>query len=579
MLGAIALNAVRLAEPQLGEHVAVIGLGLLGLLGVQMLRAAGCRVIGIDVSPDRLELARTLGATDAVLANQAAGAVAAFTGNQCVDSTIVFASSESSGPVEQAAEITRERGKLVVPGLVKLDLPRKTFFEKELRLVVPHVGGPGGGDAKYEAGGQDVPLPLVRWTEGRNLSAFLELIADKRITVAPLTTHRFTIDKALDAYEVLKGKVESGRPPIGIILAYPHESESVPVRVVHLKKETADSTEAGGIGVGLIGAGLFARGAFLPVLKKLGSLDLRGVATTSGISARHAAEKAGFAYCTTDYRELLFDRSVKAVLITTRHHLHARMVAEALEAGKHVFVEKPLALNDDELRRVLEAWRRAGDRVLMVGFNRRFAPATRYVMDHLASGLAVVHCRVNAGSVPTGSWVQDEMEGGGRIVGEVCHFIDLIHALSGGLTSSVAAVAMRENSEQLMQDTLTIALALDNGSIGSIVYAANGDKAFPRERIEVFRAGAVGTIENFRSCTVTQGGRTRRKKAFSLDRGHADELVAFFSAIRTGIQPVTMEDYAATTLATFRIQQTLREKVLVRVEPMSEFLAQPTSSA
>lgn len=517
MLGAIALNAIRLAEPQLGERVAVIGLGLLGLLGVQILRAAGCRVIGIDVSPDKLELARALGATDAVLADQAAGAVAAFTGSQGVDSTIVFAGSQSSGPVEQAAEITRERGKVIVPGLVKLDLPRKQFFEKELRLVVPRAGGPGRGDAGYEAGGHDFPMALVRWTEGRNLSAFLELLADKRVSVAALTTHRFTIDNALEAYQLLKGEVSSERPPVGIVLTYPHEPE--PARVVHVKQSTAVGAGTASIGVGLIGSGLFTRGVFLPVLKKLGSLDLRGVATASGISARHAAEKAGFAYCTTDYQELLADNSVHAVLITTRHDLHARMAADALEAGKHVFVEKPLALNEDELRRVLHAWREAGDRILMVGFNRRFAPATSYLRERIANGTAVVHCTVNAGAVPADSWVQDDAEGGGRIVGEVCHFVDLIHSLGGGLASSVSAAAMRENSDRPMYDTVTIALTLDNGSIGSIVYVANGDRAFPRERVELFRAGAVGLIENFRSYSVTQGGRTRRKKTLSLDRG------------------------------------------------------------
>ena len=422
-------------------------------------------MIGIDVLQEKLELARTLGATDAVLAGHASDAVAAFTGNHGVDSTIVFASSESSGPIEQAAAITRERGKIVVPGLVKLNLPRKTFFEKELRLVVSRAGGPGSGDARYEAGGHDVPLPLVRWTEGRNLTAFLELISDQRVSVAPLTTHRFTIDNALDAYQALKGEVESERSPIGIILTYSHASESVPARVVHLKKGTAECTEPGCIGVGLIGAGLFTKGVILPVLKKLGPFDLRGVATASGISARHAAEKAGFAYCTTDYQELLLDRTVNAVLITTRHNLHARMAVEALDAGKHVFIEKPLALNDEELSRVLDAWCRAGDRILMVGFNRRFAPATRYLMNHLASGTAMVHCRVNAGVAAASSWVQDRQEGGGRIVGEVCHFVDLIHALSGSLSSSVSAVAMRENSEQPMQDTVSIALTLDNGSI------------------------------------------------------------------------------------------------------------------
>ncbi len=578
MLGAIALNAVRLTKPQLGERVAVIGLGLLGLLGVQILRAAGCRVIGIDVSADKVELARTLGAMDAVLADQAIGAVAAFTGNQGVDSTLVFASSDSSDPVEQAAEITRERGTVVIPGLVKLELPRKTFFEKELHLVVPHAGGPGGGDSRYEGRGYDFPLPLVRWTEGRNLTAFLELVADGRVRVAPLTTHRFPIEKALDAYQLLKGEVQDERPPIGIALAYPQESQPVASRVLYLKGDARTATGDGKVGVGLIGSGLFNKGVFLPALKGLDTLDLRGVATASGTSARHAAERAGFAYCTTDYREIIADSSVHAVLITTRHDLHARMTAEALEAGKHVFVEKPLALNEEELRRVLKAWRGAGDRILMVGFNRRFAPATRYLTERLGKGTAVVHCTVNAGAVPANSWVQDEAEGGGRIVGEVCHFVDLIQALSGGLTCSVSVVAMRENSEQQMQDTVAIALELDNGSIGSIVYAANGDKAFPRERVEVFRAGAVGTIENFRSYNVTQGGKTHRKKAFSLDRGHAAELAVFFSAVRTGTQPVSVEDYAATTLATFRVQQALREKALVRVESVSEILAQAASS-
>ncbi|MBI3680405.1 MAG: bi-domain-containing oxidoreductase [Acidobacteria bacterium] len=572
MLGAIALNAVRLAEPQLGERVAVIGLGLLGLLAAQMLRAAGCRVIGIDISAEKLELARELGAMYAILPEHAVGAVADFTGKAGVDSALVFASTDSSQPLEQAADITRERGKVVVPGLVKLDLPRKTFFEKELRLIVPRAGGPGSGDPSYESRGADLPLPLVRWTEGRNLAAFVDLVADGRVRVSPLTTHRFPIHNALDAYRLLNGEVKMDRAPIGIVLTYPESVEPYESRIMRLKPRVAKAAGTDELGVGLIGAGLFTRGVLLPLLKNLKAIRLRGVAATSGASARHAAEKAGFEYCTTNYREILEDPSVDAVVITTRHDLHAQMAVEALQAGKHVFVEKPLAMNDQQLRTVLEAASQAHDRILMVGFNRRFAPATRRLIAEFGCGSSAIHCRVNAGAVSVGSWVQDPDEGGGRIVGEVCHFIDLIHGIAGGLTCSVAAAAMLEGGENPTEDTIAVVLQLDNGSIGSIVYAANGDKSFPRERIEVFSAGAVGLIENFRSYRITAGGKTRHYKRLAMDRGHVAELNAFFAGIRRGQSPVPIEDYAATTLATFRIREALSTRTTLSVESASLFL-------
>ena len=567
MLGAIALNAVRLAEPALGERVAVIGLGLLGLLAVQMLRASGCRVLGIDVAADKLELARQLGAAVTAAAQDDVAAVAReFTGGAGVDTTLIFAAADSNAPVEQAAAITREQGKVLVPGLVKLELPRKVFFEKELRLVVPRAGGPGAADPGYENRGIDLPLPFVRWTEGRNLSAFLELVADGRVRVAPLTTHRFPIERALEAYALLERKTPAERPPTGIVLTYPGATE--PARVVHLAAPKPQPSKGPTIGVGLVGAGLFTRGVFIPILRKAGGLTLRGVATASGATARHAAETAGFAYCASDYRELLNDSAIDAVLIVTRHDLHARLASEALAAGKHVFVEKPLALNEEELRAVLAAYRAASPgRILMVGFNRRFAPATQSLLAQLGSGPAVVQCSVNAGAVPASSWVQDEQEGGGRIIGEVCHFVDLVHALGGGLTASVAAVAMSEQSERPMQDTVAIMLRLDNGSIGSITYAANGDKSFPRERIEVFRGGAVGVIDNFRGYSLTRAGKTRRWKSMSLDRGHSAELQAFFDGIRRGRSPVDVEDYATTTLATFCIERAIAERSLVLIDP------------
>ena len=572
MLGAIAMNAVRLAAPALGERVAVIGMGLLGLLALQMLRAAGCRVLAIDIAAEKLELAHKLGASALALATANVQDIALeFSGGHGVDATLVFASTDSSEPVEQAAAITREQGRVLVPGLVKLNLPRKVFFEKELRLIVPKAGGPGGADPNYEARGRDLPLPFVRWTEGRNLTSFLELIADNRLTVKPLITHRFEIGRAMEAYRLIQGGSESGPPPIGVILEYPMDAGVESVRTVRIGGTPVTARNGDTVGVGLIGAGLFTRGVFLPYFKKARNLRLRGVATASGVSGLHAAETAGFDYTTTDFHELLSDPEIAAVLITTRHNLHASMVVDAFRAGKHVFVEKPLCLNPVELDEVMDAWRAAGPAkngeapVVMVGFNRRFAPASIALQKALGSGPCLIQCRVNAGAIPSASWVQEPEEGGGRAIGEVCHFIDLIHALSGALTTSVAAVAMAESGEEALDDNLSINLGLDNGSAANIVYAANGDRSFPRERVEVFRAGSVGVIDNFRKYSVTSGGRTRQWKSWSLNRGHRAELDAFFDGIRSGQPPVPMEDYRTTTAATFAILDSLRSSSVVKV--------------
>ncbi|HEY3743579.1 MAG TPA: bi-domain-containing oxidoreductase [Bryobacteraceae bacterium] len=568
MLGAIAMNAVRLAAPALGERVAVIGMGLLGLLALQMLRAAGCRVLAVDIAPGKLELAHQLGASRLALSTANVEEIAReFSGGYGVDAALVFASADSSEPVEQAASITREQGRVLVPGLVKLDLPRKTFFEKELRLIVPKAGGPGGADADYEARGRDLPLPFVRWTEGRNLASFLELIADNRLTVKPLITHRFPIAQALDAYRLIQGHGPTAQPvPIGVILDYPMDPGVESVRTVQVTT-LPGRVHNDSIGVGLIGAGLFTRGVFLPYLKDAQGLALRGVATASGVSGLHAAETAGFDYTTTDYTELLADPKISAVLITTRHNLHASMVIAALRAGKHVFVEKPLCLNATELEEVMDAWRHAGEAapVVMVGFNRRFASASQALEKSMGDGACLIQCRVNAGAIPAGSWVQDTDEGGGRAVGEICHFIDLIHALSGGRTKSVTAAAMAETGDVHLNDSLSITLELDNGSAANILYAANGDKSFARERVEVFRSGSVGVIDNFRSYSITRGGRTRHWKSLSLDRGHRAELDAFFSGIRKGVPPVAMDDYYATTSATFAILESLRSRSVIRV--------------
>ena len=566
-LGGIALEAVRMARPEIGHRVAVLGLGLLGQLAVQMLKANGCRVLGVDLVSDKLELARALGAdvainggTDDVIA-----AVRMFSDGHGADSVIIMASAESNHPIEQAAEMCRERGRIVATGLVGLDIPRKPFYEKEIEFVVSRAWGPGMYDVDYEEHDVKYPLPYVRWTAQRNMVAFLDLVAEGQVTLEPLITHHFPFERALDAYEmILAGK----EPYIGVVLQY---GETEPERVgrIDLKPQRRAGTvaESDKVGIGLIGAGLFARGTLLPALQKIQGVHYVGVATASGVSGRHVGDKFGFEYCTTDHRELLGDENIKAVFVLTRHGSHARFVSEALRAGKAVFVEKPLALNEEELKEVVSAWQ-AGSGFLMVGFNRRFAPVTRYVQERLqnGSGLLVAYCRCNAGYIPPDSWVHHPQEGGGRIVGEVCHFVDLIQALTGGLPVEVYVAAANAAGPNL-RDNIAVSLKLDNGSVGSIVYAAGGDKSFPREYVEAFGQGTVATIWNFKSASFTCAGRTSRRRGFGVDRGHGSELDTFFQHWRAGKpQPVPMREYVATTLATFAMEESITRGEAVSVD-------------
>jgi predicted dehydrogenase/threonine dehydrogenase-like Zn-dependent dehydrogenase len=566
-LGGIALEAVRLAQPELGHRVVVIGLGLLGQLALQLLKANGCRVLGIDLVADKLALARQLGA-DVVVDGGAAdvsAAVQAFTSGHGADSVIIMASTESNQPLEQAAQICRERGRVVATGLVGLEIPRQTFYEKELDFVVSRAWGAGIYDPDYEERDVKYPLPYVRWTARRNMAAFLGLVAEGRVQVEPLITHRYPFDRALDAYRMI---LEGEEPYIGVVLEYGEEHEAK--KRIRLKPRAhATRNTRSEVGIGLIGAGLYARGTLLPALEKVKGVHRVGVATRSGLSGRHAGDKFGFDYCTTDYGELLADEAIHAVFVLTRHGSHARFAAEALRAGKAVFVEKPLAMNQGELRDVVRAWQ-AGSGFLAVGFNRRFAPTTRYVNERLQNGTGplVAHCRCNAGAVPADSWVHDPEQGGGRIIGEVCHFVDLLHALTGGLTEEVH-VAAAGGAQAGLRDNIVASLKLDDGSVGSIVYAAGGDKSFPREHIEVFGRGAVGVIENFQSARVTRSGRTSRTGRFSLgvDRGHVNELKAFVRCLREGEpQPIPLRDYVATTLATFAMEESTTRGEAVPVD-------------
>jgi len=568
-LGGIALEAVRMARVQLGDWVAVIGLGLIGQIAVQLLASAGCHVMGMDLSRDRVNMAlehgMELGATSS---DEFILAVRERTRNQGVDSVIILAATESSEPLDVAAEIARERGVIVAAGLVPLDVPRKPFYDKELELVVSRAWGPGLYDEGYAKGGRDYPPAYARWTAQRNVAEFLDQIVGGRVSVKHLISHRFSFGDALSAYEmILKGE----EPFLGVILEYPsaevEEETFKRLNVVTLKRSHERQPVEGSVGVGFIGAGLFAQGTLLPALKKLmrgRDIELVGVAASTGLKARHVAEKYGFSYFTSDHRELLEDERINTVFILTRHGSHAPLVCEALKAGKHVFVEKPLCVNETQLNEIIhthDSRLTTPGSILMVGFNRRFAPAARWLKDKFYSvnEPLMVHMTVNAGYVPPDSWVYDPEEGGGRIIGEVCHFVDLAQYLTGSLPREVFATSLGGTGYR-DSDNVNISLTMEKGSMVSIAYVANGDKLFPRERVEVFGGGAVGVIDNFKKGFFYRGGKKRKFGGLGVDRGHKGELEAFFDALKEGRQPVDVKEYVATTLTSFAIEKAVRRE-------------------
>lgn len=571
-LGGISLHAIRMAEVALGETVAVVGLGLLGLLSVQILKANGCRVIGMDLDPSRCRLAQELGCDwTANNAEEMISCAARYTSARGCDAVIILASTPSNQPIELAAEIAREQGRVVIPGLVGLDVPRKAFYDKELRLRIPRAWGPGLYDPNYESGKTDYPFPFVRWTAHRNMAAFLELLSKHAVDVARLISHRFPIDRAMEAYKIV---TENKEPHIGILLAYPDENGRG--TEVSFETRAASSVMKNELRIGFVGGGNFAKSTLLPIIRKQKGISLAGLADISGASASSVGKKFGFRYCSTDHSRLLKDEEINVIMITTPHNSHAPLVVESLKSGKHVYVEKPLAVDMEQLRHVITAFNHSssGPR-LMVGFNRRFSPFTVALRKWLSftDEPMLVNCRVNAGFIPPERWEQDPDVGGGRIVGEICHFIDLIIHLSGALPTQVYAQAMRPSGKFSSSDNLVVSLELSDGSVASITYTAAGDKSFPRERIEVFRGGSVGVIENFKKATFTRNGRVARKRnLFNSDRGHRAEMESFFSALRADSPPpVPFSEYVLTTLTTFSIMESLKCGYPVKVDPQSAF--------
>jgi predicted dehydrogenase len=568
-LGAIAMHGARMAKPTFGDRVVVLGLGLLGQLAVQILNAAGCRVFGIDVAPGKVAMALEHGAHAGGILGQddLADAVRQFSDGYGADAVIIFASTESNDPIELAAELARDKGRIVVPGLVGLDIPRKIFYEKELDFVVSRAWGAGMYDPAYEAGSTNYPISYVRWTAERNLAHVLELMSDGKLSVEHLITHRFPLDEAVTAYEMIMGGKE---PTIGVVLQYPEE---VPEDVAAYLRQKSRPTAQGNaekiltplptIGLGLIGAGLFARGTLLPALEGMEQVQWRGVATSTGLTSEHIARKYHFNYATSEIDRVLDDSSVNLVMILTRHNNHAALVKRALEAGKHVFVEKPLAITPEQLEMVEAAYATYPGQV-MVGFNRRFAPTTQEAIRRFAhrSGPLMINMRVNVGYIPAEVWVHDPAIGGGNLVGEACHFFDLAQALTGGSPVSVFAQAVKAESRAVItEDNLVITLTMADGSVATILYTAEGDKAFSRERVEIFGNGAACVIDNFKTLSFSRGGKQQRvgNLLSGVDRGHRAEMQTLIEALQKGRPfPVSFRDYVRTTRATFAAMESLK---------------------
>lgn len=550
VLGAIGLQGIRLLAPSLGECVVVTGLGLIGLITVQLLKAHGCRVLGIDMDPSKLALARGFGAETVDLSAQEdpiARAVA-FSRGRGVDGVIVTASTKSNEPMHQAATMCRKRGRIILVGVTGLELSRADFYEKELTFQVSCSYGPGRYDPQYEEKGHDYPLGFVRWTEQRNFEAFLDMVHEGRVQLAPLISHRYPIEQAADAYQL----ITSSDASLGVVIEYPGMALDEASKTVSL-----GPTAAGGpVRVAFVGSGNYASQVLIPAFADT-SASLRSICSMAGVSAMRIGRKFGIATATTSVADALQRGDSNTVVISTRHDSHAEYVCSALASGKHVFVEKPLAMNTDELRAIQAAYAKCGGAsAVMVGFNRRFAPHVIEMKRLLAARAEPpsMIMTINAGAIPAEHWTQDPTAGGGRIIGEGCHFVDLLRHLADSPIASIAAVAVRGADGRIPPDTVAAVLRFANGAIGTIHYFANGSKAFPKERLEVFCGGGILQLDNFRSLTGFGWPGFSSMKARRQDKGNRACVAEFVSNLAAGKgSPIPFDELIEVHEATFQI--------------------------
>ncbi len=563
VVASIGLQGIRLAAPTLGEAVVVIGAGLIGLLTVQLLKAQGCRVLAIDFDENKLKLARQFGAETC---NPGAGedvlaAALAFSRGQGVDAVLITASTKSSDPITQAAHMSRKRGRIVLVGVTGLELNRADFYEKELSFQVSCSYGPGRYEEQYEEKGLDYPIGFVRWTEQRNFEACLDMMATGQLDVKPLITHRYLFEEAVSAYETLT----NDKSALGIILQYTSNVAERTLREVTLRHD--QKFDASKPVLGFIGAGNYASRMLIPAFKAANA-QLHSIATSGGVNGVVHGKKAGFTQALSDVDRMLSDNLLNTVVIATRHNSHASLVCKALQAGKHVFVEKPLAISLEELAEVETAYHTAamlGKRLhLMVGFNRRFAPQVQKMKALLApvKEPKVFVMTMNAGAIPANHWTQDHSVGGGRIIGEACHFIDLMRHLAGCEIVSLDARRMGETPYlAVTEDNASITLGFADGSLGTIHYLANGASNFPKERIEVFTAGRILQLDNFRKLKGFSWPGFKKMNLWRQDKGQRTCAAAFLSAIEQGsVSPIPIEEIFEVTRVTIEVATRLRQQ-------------------
>jgi predicted dehydrogenase/threonine dehydrogenase-like Zn-dependent dehydrogenase len=532
-LGAIAMQGVRRAEVGLGSRVAIVGLGLLGQIGSQIACAAGCRVLGIDLDRGRVELAVSNGAECGVTPDSEDPIAAAMKMSDGVglDAVIIYAGTKSSALANQAFEMARERGKVVVVGDIGMDLERPVFYNREQDFLISRSYGPGRYDPSYELDGLDYPIAYARWTENRNMEDFLRLAASRAIRLGTLIAAEYPIEKAPEAYSFALGL---NGAKVATLLTYPGAEDGGNIsRMRRFENVPVAGTSRDVVRIGLIGAGSFAQGVHIPNIAKITNAELRAISVRSGPMVATLAKRVGASLATTDYREILADPEIDAVIIATRHNAHAQLCIEAARAGKHIFVEKPLALTADDCAAVAKAVADSGV-LLTVGFNRRYSPHIQLAKRLLAdrTGPKMMACRVNAGFIPLEHWVYDPVEGGGRIVGEACHFIDLLTYIADSEIASVYAVPLTQvGAEYSSDNNLAMTIAFADGSVGQIMYACNGTSDYPKERVEITCDKTAIGIDDYRSTVVAGFGDTRGLRTKKIDKGHLECLQEFVDAV------------------------------------------------
>ncbi len=556
-LGAIALQGVRLAEVEIGSRVLVVGLGLLGLITVGLLRGQGCRVWGVDLDSSKAAKAKAFGA-------EAAGSLAGHphllstAGPEGFDAVIITAAAPDNSTIQLAADAVRTRGRVVAVGLVGLDVPRDPFFRKEIELTVSHSLGVGRGDARYESSPDDYPIGQARWTVRRNIETVLQAISDGHLPVALLTTHQFDVERASDAYDLITG---NSQPYLGILLNYDDDARQSPPRVA--LQAAPQKAPIDTVRIGLIGAGNFARLVMLPKLASMKAVSFTGLCTAKGLNAADTGARYGFRYATSEFEEVCNDTETDAVIIATRHDLHAKFVLAALRAGKHVFVEKPLCLSAEELTEIDQFMTERGNEapILMVGFNRRFTSTLRRIKTEFEGVRPLsISYRFSVPEIPADVWVHDDEVGGGRIIGEACHAIDACHAMADSAPIRVfAESAGTSGTLARSDDRVFITLRHLDGSISVVSYQAGGDRTAPAERIEVIGGGKTVIIENWSDLTVWSGGKRTATKLDG-DKGHAATLLAFIEACqKNGASPISWKQLHASSLITILAERSTRE--------------------